>query len=121
MEQSLLDQLIAECSSDQATERIFAVVTALGDYGGFCDAFCRRAVHEYAAGRLSFVAANRAVNRLYAFSYVIEDRGMPGDAWDVYLAFDAGEYRHAGDTGEVDPKIKYTRPAIREIIARDRQ
>jgi hypothetical protein len=39
--------------------------------------------------------------------------------WSVYLAFDAGEYYHPGDSREVDPVAEYTWPAIREIVGRD--
>jgi hypothetical protein len=35
--------------------------------------------------------------------------------WDVFLAFDAGEYFRAGES-HIDPAEKYTRPLIARII-----
>jgi hypothetical protein len=34
--------------------------------------------------------------------------------WEVYIAFDAGEFVHPGDDRSVDPVEKYTRPLIDE-------
>ena len=42
--------------------------------------------------------------------------GVPDFFMRVYLAFDAGEYRHRGDAEDVDPEVKYTRPLIAEIV-----
>lgn len=115
---SRLDQLIAACSSDEATAEIFAS-DALQDHAEFCNSFSRRIAHEYYADRLSFMAANRAMNRLHTYSYVTQDLGMPDYSWEVYLAFDAGEYRHSEDADDVSSEGKYTRPAIQAIVARD--
>jgi hypothetical protein len=119
MDASQLDQLIAACSSDSATEDIFAPIAALQAYGEFCNSFSHRIAHEYAVGRLSFGIADRAMNRLHTFSYVTQDRGMPDYSWEVYLAFDAGEYQHSDDLDGVSSESKCTRPAIQAIVARD--
>jgi hypothetical protein len=38
------------------------------------------------------------------------------DFLGVFLAFDAGEYRHPGDGEDVDREVKYTRPLIADIV-----
>jgi hypothetical protein len=39
-------------------------------------------------------------------------------AFQVYIAFDEGEYLHPGDASSVIPEEKYTKPMIREILER---
>ncbi|PXA93822.1 hypothetical protein DMC25_03045 [Caulobacter sp. D4A] len=41
--------------------------------------------------------------------------GSDSFAWETYLAFDEGEYRHRGETD--DPVEKYTRPAVAALFA----
>jgi hypothetical protein len=42
---------------------------------------------------------------------------IPSPAYDVYLAFDEGEYHHRGDAENIDAEEKYTKPRIDEILA----
>jgi hypothetical protein len=41
----------------------------------------------------------------------------PNLFWDVFLAFDAGEYYHSGDDRIIDPVEKYTKPLLDAAIA----
>ncbi|MCX4217518.1 hypothetical protein MKZ87_07690 [Pseudomonas sp. MCal1] len=41
---------------------------------------------------------------------------MPEPAFSIYLAFDAGEYWHRGDTKDECPWEKWTRPDIERIL-----
>lgn len=41
---------------------------------------------------------------------------MPEPAFSIYRAFDAGEYTHSGDSTDVCPRDKYTRPEIERIL-----
>ena len=85
--------------------------------GEFCDAFSHRVAHEYAAYRLSFSTADAALNRLHTFFYLRYDSLLPAYSWEVFEAFDEGEYQHDGDADDVNPEDKYTRPQILNIIA----
>ncbi|KFN41770.1 hypothetical protein N789_14765 [Arenimonas oryziterrae DSM 21050 = YC6267] len=119
MDTSQIDELIARCSSDIPTTEIFSSIFDTLHHEEFCDAFSRRVAHEYLAGRLTYASADQAMNCLDTFCHHSTERGMPEYSWDVYLAFDEGEYLHPGDPDEVDPVAKYTRPAVQEIVARD--
>jgi hypothetical protein len=59
------------------------------------------------------------MNELYGYSYLDVVRGMPPFAWEVFNAFDAGEYHHSGDTPDSDPEELYTKPRIREVLGQD--
>ncbi|CAI8943428.1 MULTISPECIES: hypothetical protein [Pseudomonas] len=41
---------------------------------------------------------------------------MPEPAFSIYRAFDTGEYTHSGDSTDVCPWEKYTRPEIERIL-----
>ncbi|WP_397452056.1 hypothetical protein [Pseudomonas sp. NA-150] len=41
---------------------------------------------------------------------------MPEPAFSIYRAFDAGEYWHSGDTEDVFPWEKWTRPELETIL-----
>ena len=74
----------------------------------FCDAFAYRLVERYFAGELSWSDADAVAN--HYFNLMIQHCGtrMPDYAWDVYLAFDEGEF---GDPGG----DAFTRPRLMEI------
>lgn len=115
---TLLDPLIRACGSFPIVEsEVDAIRRETGwSRERFCDEFARDVAHGYAAGRLCFTAANAAMKRLYAFGYGNSRRMLPAFSWDVYQAFDDGEYRHCGDPDDVDPELKYTRPQILSLV-----
>lgn len=119
MDTALLDQVIQACTSQPLTDAVLGQVLVGQARADFCDAFSRRVAHEYAAGRLSFEVADAAVNRLYFYGFHGEGNVFPEYSWDVYLAFDDGEWHRPGDPDTTDPELKYTRPQIIEIVARD--
>jgi hypothetical protein len=116
MDTALLDNMIERCASKAPNDDIFLLAGV--SHEDLCIAFAERVASEYLASRLSFEAADRAMNRLYTFSYVDKDRGMPRLAWEVFDAFDEGEYQHNGDPEDTDPEVKYTKPKIEQIVAR---
>jgi hypothetical protein len=85
----------------------------------FLDAFARRVAHEYWDGILDFDTADAAMNSLHAYTTHQYDVRLPGYAWEVFLAFDQGEFHHREDDASVCPEEKYTKPEIRSIVARD--
>ena len=110
-----IDQIIAQCSAEQPTAE--SLVRDLGVYSHeeFCISFCARVASEYVASRLSFEAADAAVNWLHYFCYVDAERGIPDFSTAVHAAFDQGEYAHAGDLPGTDPVEKYTRPLLAQV------
>ena len=68
-------------------------------------------------GALSYEDGDAAMNAI--FQMMIDDaaNNHPNPwvepAWSIYLAFDEGEYNHAGST---DPVETFTRPQIRTIL-----
>lgn len=110
-----IDKIIAQCSAEQPTAE--SLLRDLGVYSHeeFCVSFCARVASDYMAGRLSFEAADAAVNWLHYFCYVDADRGMPDFSTEVHAAFDQGEYAHAGDPPGTDSVEKYTRPLLERL------
>ena len=74
-----------------------------------CDRFACRLIEHYLSGSLTWVQADTAANHIYLL--MVRDCGdrVPDYAWDVYLAFDAGE--HAAPGGDAT-----TRPLIERIV-----
>ena len=115
MDTALVDRLIEQCSSERSTNDFLAVDGV--SHSELCLAFSTRVASGYLDGRLSFEAADRAMNTLFAFSYVDKDRGMPDLAWQIFNAFDEGEFRHRTDSPDTDSETKHTKPRIAEIVA----
>jgi len=82
----------------------------------FCDEFSHYVAVCYLSGTLTFEVADRAMNELFSHSYADEDRGMPSFAWQVFNAFDQGEFHHQDDPPDVDPELKYTKPILIEAF-----
>jgi hypothetical protein len=73
--------------------------------------FLARGFHS---AELEFEFCDAVANHLFGIiTYADED--LPDIFWEIYLAFDAGEYYHAGNRDE-DPVETYTRPSIARII-----
>jgi hypothetical protein len=79
----------------------------------FCDAFAKLVAVEFANGEMSYSDADLAMNQLFG----ILDVENPSFAWDVYLAFDSGEYYREEDPETTIPWQKYTLPAVMELLA----
>jgi hypothetical protein len=56
--------------------------------------FAQLVAEEFAHGLMSFADGNRAMNQLFG----VADINLRGFAWEVYGAFDSGEFRHDGDS-----------------------
>ena len=77
---------------------------------------------EYSNGRMSFEDADAIMNSAFGVSvsnqfWAEHDRTIPKAMYEVYEAFDAGEYYHRGDEDNVDPELKYTRPLVERFLA----
>ncbi|MBJ6985745.1 hypothetical protein [Luteimonas sp. MC1750] len=80
--------------------------------GQVYDALAFHLAMGYAAGALEYHFCDSAMN----FVMGLTRYEVPTFAWSVYSAFDEGEFYHAGDSQEVDPAEKYTRPWIIRIL-----
>lgn len=77
---------------------------------------------KYAAGTMSFEEADTIMNAAFGVSATEEfwaenERTIPPAMYEVYEAFDAGEYYHHDDSRDVDPELKYTKPLIEKFLA----
>lgn len=87
---------------------------------GLLDGLAAALARGYHAGRLDWRFCDRAVNALVWHLYAeppADTPDWPDLFWQVYLAFDAGEYRHA-ELPDADPIEAYTRPLIAGIVER---
>lgn len=71
---------------------------------------------RYLSGTVSFTYADSVMNGLH-LAILMDPSGIESEfAWEVFLAFVAGEYRHAGDSEEVDSEEKFTKPLLLEAL-----
>ncbi|PCE33506.1 hypothetical protein BZL54_04585 [Burkholderia ubonensis subsp. mesacidophila] len=83
------------------------------------DALALALARGYHDGKLSFAFCDSIVNILVEKVYsdaVAQRDTWPPLFWDVFLAFDAGEFFRPGER-HIDPAEKYTRPLIAAIVA----
>ena len=120
MDRDSIDAIIAACSKKGNINEVltFAGITPKGSHDEFCLDFAERVARRYVDNDLEFQSADAAMNWLFAYSYVTDDcpGEMPLPAWQVYEAFDDGEYFHPDDEPSEDPIEKYTTPQIKNII-----
>ena len=119
MDISKIDLLIRASVDGPLTDELVEPMLGSLTREEFCDLFSKRVAHEFAADRLTFEIGDAAMNRLYSFAGRSSGGNIPSYTWDVFLAFDAGEYFRREDPEDVDPVEKYTRPDVLEIVARD--
>ena len=70
----------------------------------------------YQNSQLSFEFCDAVVNDFFSVITFTQE-AKPALFWNVYLAFDEGEYRHENDDAEIDSAEKYTRPMLAEIVS----
>lgn len=72
---------------------------------------------RFISGAISYETGDNIMNGL--FTAIVElstDEEMPQPAFDIYLAFDDGEYHHSGDSEHIQPSERYTKPYLTEIL-----
>jgi hypothetical protein len=79
----------------------------------FCHAFARVVALGFVQGELSYAEGDAAMNCLFG----IVDIDLRGLAWEIYHAFDAGEYQHDEDPPGTISWQKYTLPNVMEVLA----
>jgi len=90
--------------------------------GALLDSLAALVATDYSNGTMTFDEADTIMNAAFGVSVTEEfwaenDRTIPPSMYEVYEAFDAGEYYHHDDPPEVDPELKYTKPLIAKFLA----
>jgi hypothetical protein len=123
-------------SQSVSPELIEAALTGVVEYGllvrvgsassltppALLNALGLHVAQKYAAGEMSFEEADTIMNAAFGAAVSEEfwakhDRTIPESMYEVYLAFDAGEYCRPSDGEGIDPELKYTKPAIASFLA----
>jgi hypothetical protein len=78
----------------------------------FYDRYASYIAVEFLAGRLTFEQADSVANDIFGHS----EHSLEGLAWDVFQAFDEGEYYHSEDSRDMDPVQTYTVPMLLELF-----
>lgn len=82
----------------------------------FYDCLAARLALEFHASTLTFEFCDAVVNDIHAV-ITLNDEERSDLFWDVFLAFDAGEFYPDGDRSR-DPVDTYTRPQIARVVER---
>ena len=80
----------------------------------FYDRLAWYVANEFAADRLAFEDGDAAMNWIFGMAQF----DLPELAFEIFSAFDDGEFERPEVPGGTDPVALYTRPHIAEIIAR---
>jgi hypothetical protein len=91
--------LLSAAAEERLTESQLAAAAAASGSSihEVCDGIAREAARAFLAGQLEWDLGDNAMNHLYGLAYGSSDFGLPEFATSVFLAFDEGEYIHAGD------------------------
>lgn len=88
------------------------------DHDALLDEVALALAREYDGGSVSFEVGDWIANDLYSYC-LFYDLPWPDVFFEVYLAFDEGEYSHHGASD--NPESDYTRPMIKELLGRASQ
>lgn len=99
-----LNAAVVEQVCAQAQLSIHAVFTA----------FARDVAEKYLQGTYTWCFGDVVMNCLYTYAYVFSDTGLPAYAWQVFIAFDEGEYIHPGDPPDFEHETR-TKALLAEI------
>lgn len=88
----------------------------------FVNDFAITLAKGYQNDQYDFKFGDGAANWLFGFMtdevfLSSNNNTLPSPAYDVYLAFDEGEYHHRGDSDDVVAEFKYTKPRVNEILS----
>jgi hypothetical protein len=81
----------------------------------FFDAIAICLTNRFLDGRFKYDFCDWMVNSVEGY-IVVTDGFRTGLYWEVYNAFDEGEYFHSGDSPWISPVEKYTRPALHAVV-----
>ena len=117
-----LEFFIAKVASDELTLEQAMSVAAVRSMplSHLFDLASLHVARSYERTTLTFEDADRIMNGLWGllFQQPIENIVIPEITQDIFEAFDQGEYHHAGDSDDIDPEAKYTRPLVAAALAK---
>lgn len=94
-----------------------AVADAVSEIGVSATALVNATAVELASrfldGRCGFDAADMAINCLAGYAIARDNR--PDLLWNIYLAFDAGEYYRSDENRTLHPGEEFTRPRLLQL------
>jgi hypothetical protein len=80
---------------------------------------------KYWNGEMSYTKGDFIMNHLLSYwtasEFIDKNRMFSGIAWEVYLAFDAGEFYRHGEDRSINPSEKYTRPLVETLLRKQKQ
>lgn len=81
------------------------------------DRFARKVANGYLSGEFDFTYSDAAMNGLFGYAYPGGGPEFTRLAWQVYHAFDEGEYLHSGEPTELqgEPKTRALLSKIAEL------
>ena len=90
----------------------------------FTNSFALELAQRFKDQKYDFTFCDGVANWLMSFMtgdwfLSVNENTVPSPAWDIFLAFDAGEYHHSGDDENVIPHEKYTMPEIVKILSNE--
>jgi hypothetical protein len=88
----------------------------------FFDSLAVLVAMDYSSETITFIEADAIMNVAFGGwcateEFLAKNDTIPPLMFEVFLAFDAGEYYHPSDPPEVDPELKYTKPLIAKFLA----
>jgi hypothetical protein len=106
--QTVYDGPASQADIEETARNLGVSVSAL------CDEFALEVAKGFMDGDYSWDFGDIAMNGLYSCAYANGDFGLPDFAFEVFEAFDEGEYRHSkGPSGEAR-----TRTLLEPLLAR---
>jgi hypothetical protein len=107
--------------SERAPESLDSLPSRLVERGvgfpAFADAFACEVANLYVSSQISFDEGDNAIGWLHHFSLRAPNGDLlDGFAWQVYTAFDAGEYHPTANAADDLPNT-YTLPRLRQLLA----
>jgi hypothetical protein len=114
---------LAEINSLELSELEAYANSAQLSLADCCDTIALHVAREFLNGRIEFSQGDGIMNSLFSLAtspdfFYQNARVIPPILFDIYLAFDAGEFVHAGDSKDIDPQVKYTKPMILAVLER---
>ena len=119
-----MDDLINKISNREISELDFLKVAEKNDeeIGKFFNRFYLSLARSFLNGEYSYDVCNDAATWLFGVMIhesLISNKSykVPSSAYEVFIAFDEGEYEHQKDDSNIDPIEKYTLTKLKDILS----
>lgn len=120
----MTDDLISKISNREISELDFIKLAEKNDEGfdKFFNRFYLSLARLFLNGEYSYDVCNNAATWLFGVMIhesLISKKSykVPSPAYEVFIAFDEGEYEHQNDDSNIDPIEKYTVRMLEDILS----